>query len=372
MKINGNDVGSNSNLYNYIPKDSDLVSCVMTSHYACPTGNPATSNTDTMIFLQPLRIITQPVNLAVCDSSEGLFIVQAAGAGPISYQWQINKGSGVFTNITGVLYKGFNKDSLMVLNASLSQTGYLYRCIITGPCSTDTSDQVTLTIHTLPVPQITSTGTLYTCSNDSIILSTLLTYSSYPWSNGQTSAVTYVDTPGKYSVIVKDINHCSGTSSDYTVVDSIIPVTQICIVTVDPNTNKNMVVWEKNKYDFTAGYYILRQLSLSTYDTLGFSPYDSLSVFIDTASRPVVLYPNPFSTVATLEYELKNTSDVQIELFDNMGINIKELQNASLNTGVYKLTITDEDLNSSGLYYIRLIADNQVSTLKLWFLKPGN
>src|SRR5450759_5004011 len=47
--VNGINVGPNNQSYSYIPANGDIVSCVLNSNVPCPTGNPATSNTITMI-----------------------------------------------------------------------------------------------------------------------------------------------------------------------------------------------------------------------------------------------------------------------------------------------------------------------------------
>ncbi len=47
--VNGSNVGLSSNAYTYTPANGDLVSCGLTSGEACVTGNPATSNTITMM-----------------------------------------------------------------------------------------------------------------------------------------------------------------------------------------------------------------------------------------------------------------------------------------------------------------------------------
>jgi len=44
-KVNGTNVGTNSQYYTYNPANGDSVRCVMTSNLSCVTGNPATSNT---------------------------------------------------------------------------------------------------------------------------------------------------------------------------------------------------------------------------------------------------------------------------------------------------------------------------------------
>jgi uncharacterized protein (TIGR02145 family) len=63
-KINGNNVGTNSNTYAYNPVSGDLVSSILTSGIACPTGNPATSNTITM------NVATSPlVTFPLCFDS---------------------------------------------------------------------------------------------------------------------------------------------------------------------------------------------------------------------------------------------------------------------------------------------------------------
>ncbi len=43
-KVNGINVGTNSNTYSYNPIDGDSVRCIMTSNLNCVTGNPASSN----------------------------------------------------------------------------------------------------------------------------------------------------------------------------------------------------------------------------------------------------------------------------------------------------------------------------------------
>ena len=42
-KVNGANVGINSNTYSYNPVNNDSVHCIMTSNLACVTGNPASS-----------------------------------------------------------------------------------------------------------------------------------------------------------------------------------------------------------------------------------------------------------------------------------------------------------------------------------------
>jgi uncharacterized protein (TIGR02145 family) len=49
-KVNGINIGLNSNLFTYTPSNNDTVSCLLTSSLTCTTGNPATSNTINMLI----------------------------------------------------------------------------------------------------------------------------------------------------------------------------------------------------------------------------------------------------------------------------------------------------------------------------------
>lgn len=62
---------------------------------------------------------------------------------------------------------------------------------------------------------------------------------------------------------------------------------EICMVTVDSLTGKNMVIWEKTTGVFTNWFTVYKQNNLtSLYDSIGAVHMDSLSVFLDAGSNP--------------------------------------------------------------------------------------
>ncbi len=60
-QVNGINVGVDSSNYTYLPIDGDIVSCILTSNEECITGNPATSNSITMLVGE-----APDVSFAVC------------------------------------------------------------------------------------------------------------------------------------------------------------------------------------------------------------------------------------------------------------------------------------------------------------------
>jgi hypothetical protein len=81
-KVNGGDVGTGLPTYSYVPNYNDQVTCVMTSNYMCPSGNPATSNTITMIVVPVNTTVTGtvPSPLHLCFDASNTITVAGGGS----------------------------------------------------------------------------------------------------------------------------------------------------------------------------------------------------------------------------------------------------------------------------------------------------
>jgi trimeric autotransporter adhesin len=96
-------------------------------------------------------VTTQPIEREKNYGDTARFTLTGAGTA-ISYQWQINTGSG-FVNITstnnnpGSIYTGFNTAQLDISSLTVSMSGYQYKCIITNSCGVMTSNEVSLTVN---------------------------------------------------------------------------------------------------------------------------------------------------------------------------------------------------------------------------------
>jgi len=108
-------------------------------------------------------ITSNPVSQTICTGSNVSFSATATGTG-ISYQWQVNTGSG-FTNLTNTgVYSGATSSTLNITGATVGFTGYQYQCVVSGTCSpAATSTAATLTVHA-PVVVTSSPANVELCA----------------------------------------------------------------------------------------------------------------------------------------------------------------------------------------------------------------
>ena len=100
-KLNGNNVGTNSNTYsNNALANGDVVTVVMTSSLACASPTTATSTGITMIVtstvVPSVSIAANPGN-TICTGTNVTFTATPTNGGTPSYQWKLN-GANVGTN----------------------------------------------------------------------------------------------------------------------------------------------------------------------------------------------------------------------------------------------------------------------------------
>ena len=79
-------------------------------------------------------------------------------------------------------------------------------------------------------------------------------------------------------------------------------------------------------------------------------------------------YPNPFNATTTIEYALPFASQVSLNLYNLSGQRIETLVNGRLQAGVHRTMLNAANL-SSGLYFVRLEASEQVLTRKVMLIK---
>ena len=80
-------------------------------------------------------------------------------------------------------------------------------------------------------------------------------------------------------------------------------------------------------------------------------------------------YPNPFTSSATIQFELTNTSDVTVEVFDLTGKKVANLYNGKAEAGLsYEVQLNGNDL-PAGIYIYRINAGDKMYNDRLILIK---
>jgi len=84
-------------------------------------------------------------------------------------------------------------------------------------------------------------------------------------------------------------------------------------------------------------------------------------------------FPNPFNPNTTISFNLAETAEVKLDIYDVKGSKIKELFAGNLNSGEQSISWDgkDESGNSvaSGVYYYKLRVGKEIKTKKMILLK---
>lgn len=138
-----------------------------------------------VVSLSPPLITNQPINAVVCEGNSTSFSITASGMGIITYQWQINCGSGWVDLANNATYSGVTSNTLQITNAPLSVNTCQFQCVVRNNGGLfATSSAATLTVN----PTYTA-GIIIQAFDNPTCTHSLVTFSSTPVSGG--SAPTY-------------------------------------------------------------------------------------------------------------------------------------------------------------------------------------
>ena len=125
------------------------------------------------------------------------------------------------------------------------------------------------------------------CPGDSIAVSAVGGFSSYTWGNGATGPNSTIPVDSIISIEAKDVFGC--TYLDFVETNISRPFTDsICLITVDPQINKNVLVWNKTADQTTVAYRILRETAIANdFELIGEVDFDSPNEYIDASANPL-------------------------------------------------------------------------------------
>ncbi len=232
-KVNGVNVGTNSDTYSYVPLNGDIVSCVLTSSLTtCVTNNPATSNSVIMTVdpLAPVSISINTPNNTICAGTSVTFTATPGNPGllPI-YQWKEN-GVNVGSNSDTYSYIPLNGDII-----SCILTSSITNCVSNNPASSNSIIMTVDASFTVGISISTTTSTV--CAGTSLTFNATPTNPGstpvYQWKvnglNVGTNAISY-----SYVPLNGDIVTCVLTSSLTTCVTNNPATSNPVTITVNP------------------------------------------------------------------------------------------------------------------------------------------
>jgi flagellar hook assembly protein FlgD len=80
------------------------------------------------------------------------------------------------------------------------------------------------------------------------------------------------------------------------------------------------------------------------------------------------VYPNPFNPVTTIAYEVPNTTQVTIKIYDISGREAAQLVNSEMAQGYHTVDWNATNY-ASGAYFVKMVAGSFVQTRKMVLLK---
>jgi type IX secretion system substrate protein len=124
------------------------------------------------------------------------------------------------------------------------------------------------------------------------------------------------------------------------------------------------------KYSFLDGNVMATDMytyTVEAIDIIGVA-IPSISVDVVTELVETAAYPNPFNPSFVVPFEIFDTKDVDIKLYDMTGRVVRDIANGNYGAGAYSYYVDCNDL-SSGVYFLRTIINDYTSTQKMLLVK---
>ena len=272
----------------------------------------------------------------ICSDESTLFVVNnscsisvaAVSANGSSFCPGTTSSIEAITTATGVTYQWYLNGAELTgeTNIDLEITsGGNYQVMITqGIC---TAISQTLAITELPavvIPNLTMIQSNPGCSGGSATITAEGgSFTSYLWSNGANTSSIDVTVSGDYTVTLSDDNGCVATAGPISVNFALQDAVPICLVTVDPTTGSNVIVWEPVTSEVTNAYVIYKETNVAdVYAAIGTVDYGSDGIFEDINSNSAVQASRyKLALIDTCDIESSPSSvHKTIHLTSNLGV----------------------------------------------------
>lgn len=268
---------------------------------------------------------------------------------------------------------------------------YIVTVTGTGGCST--SDTIEVVFNSLPVVDIGADINI--CIEDTTVLDAGNPGSTYLWSTGDTTQTIKVNAAGTYSVTVTNANGCSNTDQMVvtnkpapiaTFTDTALNGLNVKFTAIivagnsyswnfgDPTSPTNTSLQPTPIHEFTQpGTYTVTLTVTNVASgcvTIEKRTISVAFVGISSANKEVFNFyaaPNPYAGSTNLNFNLKKSSMVKIEMFDLLGRKVKTVQDLTeLPMGDHKVELVNTSAElPNGVYLIKLNVDGNESVIRV-------
>ncbi|MCU0432498.1 MAG: FG-GAP-like repeat-containing protein [Bacteroidia bacterium] len=270
-----------------------------------PVTVAAQNGCGTGVASAPLNVVVNPLpatastingSATVCQAQTGVVFSIPALANATGYVWTLPPGATITS--------GNNTSSITV---DFSETAVSGPVLVygTNACGNGvSSDTLSLTVNPLPVAPGSITGTALvnicpTATGVSYSVPAISNASTYVWtlppgatlaSGSGTNSITvdFAANAQSGGISVFGQNACgNGDTAFFSIGFAQVTPSDVCLVTVDSNSQYNRVVWEKPVATDIDSFFIFREITANVYVQVGAVDYDSLSVFVDSVYQPL-------------------------------------------------------------------------------------
>lgn len=241
-------------------------------------------------------------------------------------------------------------------NLSVDTSG-TYTVTAFSPIGCSGSDDVTITVEALPMPNLGADTTL--CDGAMLTLDATATgAATYAWSSGATTSSITVDSANTYTVTATTANGCSNSDNitvNYSTISvdlgaDTIDITAGQVVTLDAGVTGVTYLWSTNETTQTIVVSATGTYSVTVTDAFGCTASSSVLITNSTNTQSILnekvkLYPNPTSDYLVLETTMTNLQGATIlngfgQVVGQVDIlNNKQLSVSHLASGVYYLQL---------------------------------
>ncbi|MEO9533829.1 MAG: T9SS type A sorting domain-containing protein [Crocinitomicaceae bacterium] len=211
---------------------------------------------------------------ATCGVSDGAISSTILGGTPTyNYQWKDALGA----DITGETNADLNNYPTGIYRLMVTDANGCSKEFFTGISE---NNGPIVTVDSLIASSCAADGTI------NVDVNSAFSIVGYTWNNGATTEDLVNVGSGEYNLTVEDVNGCFGVlTAD---LPALLPATtDICIVSVDTNTNTNLIVWEKPITDEIAYFTIYRESSIAgMFQFVDNVAYADVSEYNDTIAYP--------------------------------------------------------------------------------------